>query len=122
MEKLMSRLDDVILWLTEAAKTEIPPFIEEAYRWWVIRDTIGATVGSVVALLTISLGVICYRRRQKEMRKEYGAEDEYLVLVAIFSLTGTIFTIMTFIAWMTVIQAHVAPKLYILSNLKSILH
>lgn len=77
---------------------------------------------SVVALVAIILGVICYRRIQKEMRKEYGA-DEYLVLAAILlSLAGIIFTIMTFIAWMTVIQAHVAPKLYILSNLKSILY
>lgn len=121
MEKLINRLDDVILWLTEAVKTEIPPFIEEAYRWWVIRDTIGATMCSMVALLTIIFGVICYRRLQKETRKEYGAEEEYLVLATILSLAGTIFTIVAFIAWMTVIQAHVAPKLYILSNLKSIL-
>lgn len=114
MEKLMGRLDDVILWLTETVKTEIPPFIEEAYRWWVIRDTIEATLCSVAALLAILLVVICRRGFRRELHKDYGVEEYYLIAIVIFGIASIA-------SWMGVVQAHVAPKLYILSNLKPIL-
>ena len=108
-DQVLAHVDELLVWLAETAKTEIPPFLAEAYRYWIAETALSFLLCTVVVLAAIRVG--------RAMWPRLDDHEDWPIQVFVFAvISGSISLVFGIVTLFTLTKGLLAPKLFIIER------